>query len=109
VRFGDVAVVFEPADEGVAVAKGGGTQLIRGLEPTAAPAAPPTPSSPPAPSPSPPKASPAPPKTRPKRPVAVAPPGKAAAATQKQGKGCGSSAAAFCLAAAALVFWVLVS
>jgi pSer/pThr/pTyr-binding forkhead associated (FHA) protein len=111
VRFGDVQLVFEPTDDAVGVAKGGGTQLLRTPHSTAlgAPPAPaPSPSSRPAPPPAPaPRAAP------PLRPLAPAPsrPGsrpapRRPAAQQpppKKGKGCGGSAAGFVLVGGALV------
>src|SRR5207247_969121 len=45
VRFGDVQLVFEPTDDAVAVAKGGGTQVLRTPH-SVPPAAKPTPSKP---------------------------------------------------------------
>jgi pSer/pThr/pTyr-binding forkhead associated (FHA) protein len=108
VRLGDVMLIFEPGDEAPAVAKGGGTQLLKGLAvpPSASPRPPPaavTPPSPPA-SPSPPRA-PAPPAAKPARPRPGAKP--AAGPPEKQGKGCGSSAAVVLALASALVYWVL--
>src|SRR3989441_6228266 len=77
VRFGDVQLVFEPTDDALAVAKGGGTQVLR------------TPHSvsPAPPKPAPPKPPPAA-KARPvagKRPQTAPPP-------EKKGKGCGAGA-----------------
>jgi pSer/pThr/pTyr-binding forkhead associated (FHA) protein len=96
VRFGDVQLVFEPTDEALAVAQGGGTQVIAGFKtPTMGTA----PAPKPAPAPAaraaapPPKATP---KRPPKRPVAQQPP-------PKKGKGCGSSAAVLVLGAGGLV------
>jgi pSer/pThr/pTyr-binding forkhead associated (FHA) protein len=120
VRFGDVQLVFEPTDDAVSVAKGGGTQLLRTPHSTALgalPAPAPSPSSrpapPPAPRPAPPAPAPAPRAAPPLRPLAPAPsrPGsrpapRRPAAQQpppKKGKGCGSSAAAFVLVGGALV------
>src|SRR5881628_2157404 len=77
VRFGDVQLVFEPTDDAVAVAKGGGTQVLR--TPHSVPPAPPKPA--------PPKPPPAA-KARPvagKRPQTAPPP-------EKKGKGCGAGA-----------------
>ncbi len=105
VRFGDVQLVFEPADDAVGVSKGGATQVLKtphSLSPTSPPAASPPPP-PPAPPPPPPAARPrpAPPKAPaakpgPKRPAAQQP-------SQKKKKGCGASAAAFVLGGAGLV------
>src|SRR6266699_5606552 len=120
VRLGDVQLVFEPSDDALSIAKGGGTQMLRTPHSTAL-NAPPRPASPPSqppaspisrPSPAPP-ASPAPgakaapplrpqpptpsrPGPRPKRPAAQQPP-------PKQGKGCGGSAAALVVGGGALV------
>src|SRR5882762_3576241 len=124
VRFGDVQLVFEPTDDALGVAKGGGTQVLRTPH-SIAPNVPPRPGSPP-PSPPPaappsrpaapvPKASPAPgakaapalrpqpptpsrpgPRPAPKRPAAQQPP-------PKKGKGCGGSAAALVVGGGALV------
>jgi pSer/pThr/pTyr-binding forkhead associated (FHA) protein len=120
VRLGDVHLAFEPAEDEVAVAKGGGTQLIEKLE---VPAAPPKPAQPPAPpspsparpsprpaSPSPPapgrksapRSSPPSPKPRPgKRPAVQAP-------AAKKGKGCGAKAVILLAGMTALVYWILV-
>ena len=120
VRFGDVQLVFEPTDDALGVAKGGGTKVVQSIKVGAQP--------PPAPPPPPPPAPPAP--VAPKAAPAVAPPPKAAASPsprpatpakrpppkgaapppqqKKQGKGCGSSAAVIVLAATALVYWALV-
>src|SRR6266571_1039172 len=109
VRLGDVQLVFEPTDDALGVAKGGGTQVLKtphSLAPAPAPAAPPAARPPapprtavpgkPLPTAPPPKpgAKPAP-KAGPKRPVAQQPPAK-------KGKGCGASAAAFVLGCAGL-------
>src|SRR6266567_683753 len=120
VRLGDVQLVFEPSDDALSIAKGGGTQMLRTPHSTAL-NAPPRPASPPSqppaspisrPSPAPP-ASPAPgakaapplrpqpptpsrPGPRPKRPAAQQLP-------PKQGKGCGGSAAALVVGGGALV------
>jgi len=97
VRFGEIQSVFEPTDDALGVAKGGGTQLLKTphsmAPPAAAPAAAPKP---PAPAPAPASARPKPvprPKPGAKRPAGQQPP-------QKQGKGCGGGAAALLLAAA---------
>src|SRR5438094_897996 len=118
VRFGDVQLVFEPTDDALVVAKGGGTQVLRTPHSTAH--VPPTPLPPAAPSPPPrpapaPAASPAPrakaapplrpqpptpshpaPRPPPQRPGAPLPP-------PKKGKGCGASAAALVVGGGALV------
>jgi pSer/pThr/pTyr-binding forkhead associated (FHA) protein len=131
VRFGDVQLVFEPTDDALGAARGGGTQVIAGFKtPTtgAAPATPPTAppraataaprGAPAAPPPAPAKpaaaraqaaapAAPAPPKAAPK-PEAKPTPKPAAkrpAAQQppeKKGKGCGASAVVFLLGGATL-------
>src|SRR5437899_328855 len=90
VRFGDVQLVFEPTDDALAVAKGGGTQVLR--TPHSVPPAPPKPAPPKAPPPAK-AAAPAavPPPVRPagkpggKRPQTAPPP-------EKKGKGCGAGA-----------------
>lgn len=93
VRFGDVQLVFEPTDDAMGVAKGGGTKMIEAFKPPPAPAAKPAAPAPPAP--------PAPPaKAAPKRPV---PPPVA----EKKGKGCGASAALLLLGCVAAVYWIL--
>lgn len=96
VKLGDVQLLFEPADEAPAVAKGGGTQVLKTPH-SAAPvaparAAPPRPAQPPV---SPPSARPGT-KPAPRRPVAQQPP------PPKKGKGCGASAAALVIGAAAV-------
>ena len=106
VRLGDVQLVFEPTDDGVSIAKGGGTQMLRTPH-SIAPNVPPKPApSPPAPSPKAPRGSPPPapkaapspsrPGPKPKRPAAQQPP-------PKKGKGCGGSAAALVVGGGALV------
>src|SRR5438093_2264073 len=50
VRFGDVQLVFEPTDDALGVAKGGGTQVLRTPH-SIAPNVPPTPALPPVPPP----------------------------------------------------------
>jgi pSer/pThr/pTyr-binding forkhead associated (FHA) protein len=47
VRFGDVQLVFEPTDDALGVAKGGGTKVIESFKPPAAAPAPPAPPPPP--------------------------------------------------------------
>jgi pSer/pThr/pTyr-binding forkhead associated (FHA) protein len=118
VQFGDVQLVFEPTDDAVGVAKGGGTQVLRTPH-SIAPNVPPRPAPPPAP-PSPSRPGPAPmtspvpgakaapplrpqpptpsrpgPRPTPKRPSAQQPP-------PKKGKGCGGSAAALVMGGGAL-------
>src|SRR5712691_11556737 len=118
VRFGDVQLVFEPTDDALGVAKGGGTQVV-GAPPSVAPNGPPKPAASPAlpppsrppPAPSPPGAGakvapplrpqpPTPsrpgPRPAPKRPAAQQPP-------PKKGKGCSGSAAALVVAGVVLV------
>ncbi len=112
VKLGDVQLLFEPADEGPAVAKGGGTQVLRTPHsaapvPPSAPARAPSPPGPPIPPPA--RAAPAPrpqpaappparpgTKPAPRRPVAQQPP------PPKKGKGCGASAAVLVIGAAAV-------
>ncbi len=114
VRFGDVQLVFEPTDEALGVAKGGGTQILRtphsiapNLPPTPAPLPPRRPSPGPVPSPAagakaapPPRPQPATPRPGPrpgpKRPAAQQPP-------PKKGTGCGGSAAVLVVGGGALV------
>jgi len=119
VRFGDVQLVFEPTDEALGVAKGGGTQVLRTPHSSALnvpPKPPPAPPSPGRPATAP-RASPAPgggaksapplrpqpptpsrpgPKPPPRRPAAQQPP-------PKKGKGCGGSAAVLVVGGGALV------
>jgi pSer/pThr/pTyr-binding forkhead associated (FHA) protein len=94
VQFGDVQLVFEPSDDTVGVAKGGGTQMLRTPH-SVAPNVPPSPASSPARGA---KAAPARPGARPapKRPAAQQPP-------PKKGKGCGGSAAVLVVGGGALV------
>lgn len=110
VRFGDVQMVFEPTDDALGVAKGGGTKVMSAFK--ASEAAPPTPAAAaskaagPAPKATTPSQKPvstskAPP---PKRPATAPPP---QAQQEKKGKGCGSSAAMVVLGAAALAYWFL--
>src|SRR5881398_1103440 len=107
VRLGDVQLVFEPSDDALSIAKGGGTQMLRTPHSTAlnAPPRPASPhSQPPAspsrPPPSPPlrpqPPTPSRPGPRPKRPAAQQPP-------PKKGKGCGGSAAALVVVGGAIV------
>jgi len=122
VRFGDVQLVFEPTDDAMGVAKGGGTQVLRtphSLAPTATPApAPPpapaplaAPAAPAAPRPpaAPARAAPAaparsaPPKAPPRQPGKPKRPGAQQQPPPKKGKGCGASAAVLVLGGAGLV------
>ena len=89
VRFGYVQLVFEPTDDAMGVAKGGGTKMIEAFKAPAPPPAPPAPA---------PKATPK--AAAPKRPV---PPPVA----EKKGKGCGASAAVFLLGFVAVAYWIL--
>jgi len=123
VRFGDIQLVFEPTDDALGVAKGGGTKVIESLKvpsaaaadastPTAPPQPPPRPAAKPSPAPAPAPAPAAKPAAAPKgRPPKAAPakrPGPPAGqAPQKKGKGCGSSAAVLVLATTALLYWIL--
>jgi len=114
VRFGDVQLVFEPTDDALVVAKGGGTQLLRTPH-SIAPNVPPTPAPPAAPLPprrpaAGPVASPAPgakaaPPLRPQPPTPSRPGARPAPKrpAPKKGKGCGGSAAALVLGGGALV------
>jgi pSer/pThr/pTyr-binding forkhead associated (FHA) protein len=101
VRLGDVQLVFEPTDDAHAVARGGGTQVLKTPHSLAAGAPPPPPAVKAAPAPKPPPPAPAPPRAPrpvrpvPKRPAAQQPPAK-------KGKGCGSGAALLVLGAAGL-------
>jgi pSer/pThr/pTyr-binding forkhead associated (FHA) protein len=116
VRFGDVQLVFEPTDDALGVAKGGGTKVLESLQiPQTPPAPPPSAAAPPKAAPA--AAAPAPPRPgpAPARPPAKgrgAPPKRAAAGPapqpEKKGKGCGGSAAVIVLAAAALIYWIVV-
>jgi pSer/pThr/pTyr-binding forkhead associated (FHA) protein len=116
VRFGDVSLVFEPTDDAVEVAKGGGTRMIEVMTmvpppaPKAAPA--PAPSSQPvAPKPAakPAAAKPAAAKPATAKPAPTKPKGaKQPAAPEKKGKGCGGSAAVILLAVVGLVYWVFI-
>ncbi len=53
VRFGDVQLVFEPTDDALGVAKGGGTKVLESIKPGAPPPPPPPPPTPPPPPPPP--------------------------------------------------------
>src|SRR5947209_7136094 len=119
VRFGDVQLVFEPTDDAVAVAKGGGTQVLRTPH-SVPPAAKPTPSKP-VPSKPPPaaKAAPAAPAVpaAPARPAPARPGGKpggkrpqTAPPPEKKGKGCGAGAVILLLGGAGvagLIHWLV--
>ncbi len=118
VRFGDVQLVFEPTDEALGVAKGGGTQVMRtphSIAPNLPPAPPPGPAPPsprrpsPGPVPSPAagaKAAP-PPRPQPPTPRPSPRPGPKRPAAQhtppKKGTGCGGSAAVLVVGGGALV------
>ena len=116
VRFGDVQLVFEPTDDAVAVAKGGGTQVLRTPH-SVPPAAKPTPSKP-VPSKPPPaaKAAPAVP-AAPARAAPARPGGKpggkrpqTAPPPEKKGKGCGAGAVILLLGGAGvagLIHWLV--
>ncbi len=100
VRFGEIGTVFEPTDEGAGVAKGGRTRVMEVM----------TMSPPPAkPKPAPPAKAPAPSKapTVPKPPAAK-PAARPPVGQQKQGKGCGGSAAVLVLGIIGLVYWVFI-
>lgn len=85
VRFGDVALVFEPTDDAAGVAKGGGTRMMEVMKPAA-----------------PPKPAAAPAKARPK------PKPKAPVAQQPKKKGCGGSAAVLLLGIVGFVYWMFI-
>src|SRR3989454_12672073 len=126
VRFGDVSLVFEPTDDGVGVAKGGGTRVIEQMvmSPPPAPPAnlPPTRPGPAVPAGRPAPAAPPPPASAPAKAAAAKPAvGKPAPAKpkpgtkppppaleQKKGKGCGGSAAVLLLGIIGLVYWVFI-
>jgi len=104
-RFGDIVVVFEPTDDALGMAKGGGTVVVRAPAPAPAPAPPPVPAKP--------AAKPAPPpSSRPAKAPAPAPAkrGPAATAEKKKGKGCGASMVVLIAGASgvvALAYWLL--
>jgi pSer/pThr/pTyr-binding forkhead associated (FHA) protein len=110
VRFGDVQLVFEPTDDAMGVAKGGGTKVLESLK--VPPVPPPAAAAPPAPAPAATPAKPKPAAPPARKPAAGGPPKRGAAGQApqpaKQGKGCGGSAAVIVLATAALVYWILV-
>jgi len=96
VRFGDVALVFEPTDDAAGMAKGGGTRMIEAMKPSAPAApAPPTPPRPPKPAAAP-------------KPAAKPKPRPPAAQQKKKGKGCGSSAAVLLVGIVGLLYWVFI-
>src|SRR2546425_6228774 len=116
VRLGDVSLVWEPTDDGVGVAKGGGTRVIEQMvmsPPPAPPAAnlPPTrpgPAVPAAPAkPKPAAAKPAVAKPAPAKPKPGTKP-PPPAPEQKKGKGWGGSAAVLLLGIIGLVYWVFI-
>jgi len=113
VRLGDVALVFEPTDDGADVAKGGGTrvmeQMVMSPPPSARPAPPtrPPPAPAPAPAPAKPAAKPAAAKPAPTKPKPGAKP-PPPAAQQKKGKGCGGSAAVLLLGIVGLAYWLFI-
>src|SRR6266550_381047 len=94
-RFGDIQLVFEPSDDALGMARGGGTQVMKDFSAVAPPSAAPSRASPPAP-PSP---------SRPRPPAKGRPASKRPAAQQvpeQRGKGCRKGAAILLLAAAGL-------
>ncbi len=92
VRFGDVALVFEPTDDAAGVAKGGGTRVMEQMVMSPAAAKPAAPK-------------PAAAKPAPTKPKAGA---KAPVAQEKKGKGCGGSAAVLLLGVIGLVYWMFI-
>lgn len=111
VRFGDVELAFDPGDDAVSVAKGGGTQVLRGADLVPPPPGPASGAAPPGP------ASPVAPPRPAARPAAAprrgSPPARrgrpaAKAPEPKKGKGCGSGAAVLVLAMVTLIYWILV-
>jgi len=92
VRFGEIGTVFEPTDEGAAVAKGGGTRVMEVMTMSPQPA------------------KPAPAKAAPAKPAApkAKPGAKPPVAEQKKGKGCGGSAAVLLLGVIGLVYWMFI-
>jgi len=101
-RFGDVQLVFEPSDDALGMARGGGTQVMKDFNAVAPPprvAPPPPPSSAPSPSPA------AAPPPRPRPPARGRPGSRRPAAQQvpeQRRKGCRKSAAVLLLVAAGL-------
>jgi pSer/pThr/pTyr-binding forkhead associated (FHA) protein len=107
VRFGDVSLVFEPTDDGVDVAKGGGTRVMEQMVMSAPPPPRPAPATKPAPAipAAPPKSKPAAPKPAAAKP---APTKRPPATQQKKGKGCGGSAAVLLLGIVGLAYWLFI-
>src|SRR5438132_6220475 len=101
-RFGDVQLVFEPSDDALGMARGGGTQVMKDFSAVAPPprvAPPPPPSSAPSPSPA------AAPPPRPRPPARGRPGSRRPAAQQapeQRPKGCRTGAARLLLAVAGL-------
>jgi pSer/pThr/pTyr-binding forkhead associated (FHA) protein len=112
VRFGDVYLVFEPSDEGVDVARGGGTRVIEQMVMSPAPKPPATRPGPAVPAPAPAKqaAKPAPAKPVAAKPAPTKPKGPPPppVAQQKKGKGCGGSAAVLLLGVVGLAYWLFI-
>jgi len=105
VRFGDVQAVFEPTDDALGTAKGGGTKVIEAFKPAPAAAStvpPPTKTAPPPPAPVPAAPKPAKPPVPPVKRSVPPPPLPA-----KKAKGCGASAAVIVLGGASLLYWFL--
>ncbi|HYK11660.1 MAG TPA: FHA domain-containing protein [Gemmatimonadales bacterium] len=100
VRFGDVQAVFEPTDDAMGTAKGGGTKVIEAFKPGAAPAPAPKAAAP-APPPPPKAPAPAPAAPPPVKRQPVPPPVPA------KKKGCGASAAMFILGGVSVLYWIL--
>ena len=98
VRFGDVQVVFEPTDDAMGTAKGGGTKVIEAFKPGAARPAPVPAPAPAAPSKAKAPAAPPPAPAVVKRPVP--PP------VEAKKKGCGASAAMLVLGGASILYWI---
>ena len=105
VRFGEIALVFEPTDDAAAVAKGGATRMMEQMVMSSAP-------KPPASKPPPVAAKPAAPAPAPKpaasKPAARPKGAKPPVAEQRKAKGCGGSAAVILLAVVALAYWVFI-
>lgn len=97
VRFGDVQLVFEPTDDAMGTARGGGTKVIEAFKPGAPAAAAAPKAAPPA---APPAAAPAPKPAPAKRPVPPPVPAPKA-------KGCGASAAVVLAGVVTLAYWLL--
>ena len=96
-RIGDVPLLFEPTDDALGVAKGGGTVVLSSFAPLPA-AAPPK------------AAAPSPPPSRAPEPAKPAPKRAPAAEDPKKGKGCGSAVLVVLLggAVAIVLRWILV-